>query len=157
MKNLTPAYAIIIGSLILGLFLYFGLSVNRYSHIEGNKIIDQKTGTLYDLDKKQYIKKNGDLYQYEQSITLNKESHKRETFPQNLFLSKAIFVKNQGYTCKALACSIFQKLFFLFLFLFPPLPLPKEEIYSCNNIVEAQVQGIPIQNGVCMVALKSIV
>ena len=65
MKNLTPVYAIIIGSLILGLFLYFGLSVNRYSHIEGNKIIDQKTGTLYDLDKKQYIKKNGDLYQYE--------------------------------------------------------------------------------------------
>ena len=65
MKNLTPAYAIIIGSLTLGLFLYFGLSVNRYSHIEGNKIIDQKTGTLYDLDKKQYIKKNGDLYQYE--------------------------------------------------------------------------------------------
>lgn len=65
MKNLSPAYAIIIGSLILGLFLYFGLSINRYSHIEGNKIIDQKTGTLYDLDKKQYIKKNGDLYQYE--------------------------------------------------------------------------------------------
>ena len=157
MKNLTPAYAIIIGSLILGLFLYFGLSVNRYSHIEGNKIIDQKTGTLYDLDKKQYIKKNGDLYQYEQSLSLNQESHKRETFPQNLFLSKAIFVKNQGYTCNALACSIFQKLFFLFPFLFPPLHLPKEEIYSYNNIVGAQVQGIPIQNGVCMVALRSIV
>ena len=65
MKSLPTPYAILIGSLILGIFLYFGLSTNRYSHIEGNKIIDQKTGTLYDLDKKQYIKKNGDLYQYE--------------------------------------------------------------------------------------------
>jgi hypothetical protein len=65
MKSLPTPYAILIGSLTIGVFLYFGLSTNRYSHIEGNKIIDQKTGTLYDLDKKQYIKKNGDLYQYE--------------------------------------------------------------------------------------------
>ena len=65
MKNLPTSFAILIGSFVLGAFLYFGLSVNRYSHIEGNKIIDQKTGTLYDLDKKQYVKKNGDLYQYE--------------------------------------------------------------------------------------------
>ena len=65
MKSLPTPYAILIGSLILGIFLYFGLSTNRYSHIEGNKIIDKKTGTLYDLDKKQYIKKNGDLYQFE--------------------------------------------------------------------------------------------
>ena len=64
MKSLPTPYAILIGSLTIGVFLYFGLSTNRYSHIEGNKIIDQKTGTLYDLDKKQYIKKNGDLYQY---------------------------------------------------------------------------------------------
>jgi hypothetical protein len=65
MKSLPTPYAILIGSLTIGVLLYFGLSTNRYSHIEGNKIIDQKTGTLYDLDKKQYIKKNGDLYQYE--------------------------------------------------------------------------------------------
>jgi hypothetical protein len=65
MKSLPTPYAILIGSLTIGVFLYFGLSTNRYSHIEGNKIIDQKTGTLYDLDKKQYIKKNGDLYQFE--------------------------------------------------------------------------------------------
>lgn len=65
MKSLPTFYAILIGSLTIGVFLYFGLSTNRYSHIEGNKIIDQKTGTLYDLDKKQYIKKNGDLYQFE--------------------------------------------------------------------------------------------
>jgi hypothetical protein len=65
MKSLPTHYAILIGSLTIGVFLYFGLSTNRYSHIEGNKIIDQKTGTLYDLDKKQYIKKNGDLYQFE--------------------------------------------------------------------------------------------
>ena len=65
MKSLPTPYAILIGSLTIGVFLYFGLSTNRYSHIEGYKIIDQKTGTLYDLDKKQYIKKNGDLYQFE--------------------------------------------------------------------------------------------
>ncbi|MDC1055974.1 hypothetical protein OAQ07_00295 [Flavobacteriaceae bacterium] len=65
MKSLSTSYAILIGSLTIGVFLYFGLSTNRYSHIEGNKIIDQKTGALYDLDKKQYIKKNGDLYQFE--------------------------------------------------------------------------------------------
>lgn len=65
MKILPNSYAIIIGGFILGACLYFGLSVNRYSHVEGNKILDNKTGTLYDLDKKQYLKKNGDLYQYE--------------------------------------------------------------------------------------------
>lgn len=65
MKILPNSYAIIIGGFILGAFLYFGLSVNRYSHVEGNKILDNKTGTIYDLDKKQYLKKNGDLYQYE--------------------------------------------------------------------------------------------
>lgn len=64
MKNLSTAFAIIIGCFILSIFLYLGLSANRYSHIEGNKIIDQKTGTIYDLDKKQYTEKNGDLYQY---------------------------------------------------------------------------------------------
>jgi YbbR domain-containing protein len=65
MKNLSTAFAIIIGCFILSIFLYLGLSANRYSQIEGNKIIDQKTGTIYDLDKKQYTEKNGDLYQYE--------------------------------------------------------------------------------------------
>ena len=65
MKKLSIPYAIIIGSIFISLSLYFGYSINRYSHIEGNQLLDKKEGTIYLLDERKYILKNGDEYQYE--------------------------------------------------------------------------------------------
>tara|TARA_B100000787_G_C16180695_1_gene291626 strand:- start:1160 stop:1360 length:201 start_codon:yes stop_codon:yes gene_type:complete len=65
MKKLSIPYAIIIGSIFISLSLYFGHLVNRYSHIEGKQLLDKKEGTIYLLDEKKYILKNGDVYQYE--------------------------------------------------------------------------------------------
>ena len=65
MKKLSIPYAIIIGSIFISLSLYFGYSVNRYSHIEGTQLLDKKEGTIYLLDEKKYILKNGNVYQYE--------------------------------------------------------------------------------------------
>lgn len=64
-KKLSIPYAIIIGSIFISLSLYFGHLVNRYSHIEGKQLLDKKEGTIYLLDEKKYILKNGDVYQYE--------------------------------------------------------------------------------------------
>ena len=65
MKKLSIPYAIVIGSIFISLSLYFGHLVNRYSHIEGKQLLDKKEGTIYLLDEKKYILKNGDVYQYE--------------------------------------------------------------------------------------------
>ena len=65
MKKLSIPFAIIIGSIFISLSLYFGHLVNRYSHIEGKQLLDKKEGTVYLLDEKKYILKNGDVYQYE--------------------------------------------------------------------------------------------
>ena len=65
MKKLSIPYAIIIGSIFISLSLYFGYSVNRYSHIKGKQLLDKKEGTIYLLDERKYILKNGDEYQYE--------------------------------------------------------------------------------------------
>ena len=65
MKKLSIPHAIVIGSIFISLSLYFGHLVNRYSHIEGKQLLDKKEGTIYLLDEKKYILKNGDVYQYE--------------------------------------------------------------------------------------------
>ncbi|MFQ3340352.1 MAG: hypothetical protein ACI9TK_000002 [Flavobacteriaceae bacterium] len=65
MKNVPIPYAIIIGCIFISVSLYFGLSINRYLHIAGKQILDKKEGTIYLLDEKKYILKNGDVYQYE--------------------------------------------------------------------------------------------
>ena len=65
MKNITITYAIIIGCIIISFSIYFGLTANRFAHIEGKNILDTKKGTIYLLNEKQYILKNGDVYQYE--------------------------------------------------------------------------------------------
>jgi|TARA_B110000977_G_scaffold39231_1_gene52657 hypothetical protein len=65
MKKLSIPYAIVIGSIFISLSLYFGHLVNRYSHIEGKQLLDKKEGTIYLLDERKYILKNGDVYQYE--------------------------------------------------------------------------------------------
>ena len=65
MKKLSIPYAIIIGSIFISLSLYFGHLVNRYSHIDGKQLLDKKEGTIYLLDERIYILKNGDEYQYE--------------------------------------------------------------------------------------------
>lgn len=65
MKKLSIPYAIIIGPIFISTSLYFGHSVNRYSHIEGKQILDKKEGVIYLLNEKKYILKNGDVYQYE--------------------------------------------------------------------------------------------
>jgi hypothetical protein len=65
MKKLSISYAIVIGSIFISLSLYFGHLVNRYSHIEGKQLLDKKEGTIYLLDERKYILKNGDVYQYE--------------------------------------------------------------------------------------------
>jgi len=65
MKKISIPYAIIIGSIFISLSLYFGHLTNRYSHIEGKQLLDKKEGTIYLLDERKYILKNGDVYQYE--------------------------------------------------------------------------------------------
>ena len=65
MKKLSIPYAIVIGSIFISISLYFGNLVNRYSHIEGKQLLDKKEGTIYLLDERKYILKNGDVYQYE--------------------------------------------------------------------------------------------
>lgn len=65
MKKISIPYAIIISSIFISLSLYFGHLVNRYSHIEGKQLLDKKEGTIYLLDERKYILKNGDVYQYE--------------------------------------------------------------------------------------------
>jgi len=65
MKKLSIPYAIVIGSIFISLSLYLGNLVNRYSHIEGKQLLDKKEGTIYLLDERKYILKNGDVYQYE--------------------------------------------------------------------------------------------
>ena len=65
MKKLSIPYAIVIGSIFISLSLYFGHLVNRYSHIEGKQLLGKKEGTIYLLDERKYILKNGDVYQYE--------------------------------------------------------------------------------------------
>ena len=65
MKKISISYAIIIGSIFISLSLYFGHLANRYSHIEGKQLLDKKEGTIYLLDERKYILKNGDVYQYE--------------------------------------------------------------------------------------------
>ena len=65
MKKMSIPYAIIVGSIFISLSLYFGHLVNRYSHIEGKQLLDKKEGTIYLLDERKYILKNGDVYQYE--------------------------------------------------------------------------------------------
>ena len=65
MKKLSIPYAIVIGSIFISLSFYFGHLVNRYSHIEGKQLLDKKEGTIYLLDERKYILKNGDVYQYE--------------------------------------------------------------------------------------------
>ena len=65
MKKISIPYAIVIGSIFISLSLYFGHLVNRYSHIEGKQLLDKKEGTIYLLDERKYILKNGDVYQYE--------------------------------------------------------------------------------------------
>jgi len=65
MKKLSIPFAIIIGSIFISLSLYFGHLVNRYSHIEGKQLLDKREGTIYLLDERKYILKNGDVYQYE--------------------------------------------------------------------------------------------
>ena len=65
MKKLSIPYAIVIGSIFISLSLYFGHLVNRYSHLEGKQLLDKKEGTIYLLDERKYILKNGDVYQYE--------------------------------------------------------------------------------------------
>ena len=57
--------SIVIGCIILFFALVQSSKTERYQYIEPNVVFDKSEGTLYYTDKKQYLDKKGDLYEYE--------------------------------------------------------------------------------------------
>ncbi|MDA0984372.1 MAG: hypothetical protein O3C56_01050 [Bacteroidetes bacterium] len=66
MKNtIIIASSSLVGCIVIGIFIYLGLSGQRYEYVKENVVFDKKTGTTYFTDKKEFIDTKGDLYQYE--------------------------------------------------------------------------------------------
>ena len=65
MKDYIIPISILISSLIIGFAILGSSQVERFEHIDNNVIFDKKTGTTYYTDKKQYLDKKGDRYQYD--------------------------------------------------------------------------------------------
>lgn len=66
MKNTIIIASIsLVGCIVIGIFIYLGLSGQRYEYVKENVVFDKKTGTTYFTDKKEFIDTKGDLYKYE--------------------------------------------------------------------------------------------
>ncbi|MDA0794318.1 MAG: hypothetical protein O3C13_06835 [Bacteroidetes bacterium] len=66
MKNtIIIASSSLVGCIVIGIFIYLGLSGQRYEYVKENVVFDKKTGTTYFTDKKEFIDTKGDLYKYE--------------------------------------------------------------------------------------------
>jgi len=66
MKNtIIIASSSLVGFIVIGIFIYLGLSGQRYEYVKENVVFDKKTGTTYFTDKKEFIDTKGDLYKYE--------------------------------------------------------------------------------------------
>ncbi len=65
MKDYIIPISILISSLIIGFAILGSSQVERFEHIDNNVVFDNKTGTTYYTDKKQYLDKKGDRYQYD--------------------------------------------------------------------------------------------
>ena len=65
MKDYIIPISILISSLIIGFAILGSSQVERFEHIENNVVLDKKTGTTFYTDKKQYLDKKGDRYQYD--------------------------------------------------------------------------------------------
>ena len=66
MKNtIIIASSSLVGCIVIGIFIYLGLSGQRYEYVKGNVVFVKKTGTTYFTDKKGFIDTKGDLYKYE--------------------------------------------------------------------------------------------
>ena len=65
MKDYIIPISILISSLIIGFAILGSSQTERFEHIENNVVFDKKTGTTYYTDKKQYLDKKGDRYQYD--------------------------------------------------------------------------------------------
>lgn len=64
-KSIIIAVSIVLGCSILGLLIDNGISIDRYEYVSENIVFDKKTGTTYFTDKKRYIDRKGDEYQFE--------------------------------------------------------------------------------------------
>ena len=56
--------SILVGCTVLAYALIESSKTERYQYIEANIIFDNSSGTLYFTDKRQYLDKKGDLYEY---------------------------------------------------------------------------------------------
>ena len=65
MKDYIIPISILISSLIIGFAILGSSQVERFEHIDNNVVFDKKTRTTYYTDKKQYLDKKGDRYQYD--------------------------------------------------------------------------------------------
>ncbi|MEC7415344.1 MAG: hypothetical protein VYD48_03050 [Bacteroidota bacterium] len=65
MKDYIIPISILISSLIIGFAILGSSQAQRFDHIDKNVVFDKKTGTTYYTDKKQYLDKKGDRYQYD--------------------------------------------------------------------------------------------
>ena len=65
MKDYIIHISILISSLIIGFAILGSSQMERFEHIENSVVFDKKTGTTYYTDKKQYLDKKGDRYQYD--------------------------------------------------------------------------------------------
>ena len=65
MKDYIIPISILISSLIIGFAILGSSQMERFEHIDNNVVFDKKTGITYYTDKKQYLDKKGDRYQYD--------------------------------------------------------------------------------------------
>ena len=64
-NTIIIASSSLVGCIVIGIFIYLGLSGQRYEYVKENVVFDKKTGTTYFTDKKEFIDTKGDLYKYE--------------------------------------------------------------------------------------------
>ena len=65
MKNtIIIASSSLVGCIVIGIFIYLGLSGQRYEYVKENVVFDKKTGTTYFTDTQEFIATKGGLYQY---------------------------------------------------------------------------------------------
>ncbi|MBF10868.1 MAG: hypothetical protein CMC63_01380 [Flavobacteriaceae bacterium] len=65
MKNYLIPISILVGSLIIGITIIRSSQMDRFQYVDDNVVFDKSNGTTYFTDKKQYLDRKGDLYQFD--------------------------------------------------------------------------------------------
>ena len=65
MKNYLIPISILVGSLIIGITIIRSSQMDRFQYVDDNVVFDKSNDTTYFTDKKQYLDRKGDLYQFD--------------------------------------------------------------------------------------------